>query len=107
MTGIESVILVFIALAPFWYYLGLILNNGLRDIPVLGPVGRIVGAVCYLAAGAGGLVIAGALTLLILGGLMAGGTLVLLVLVPLMCLAILVRFVEPHITRAMASSSSE
>ena len=33
MTGIESVILVFIALAPFWYYLGLILNNGLRDIP--------------------------------------------------------------------------
>ena len=107
MTGIESVLLVFIALAPFWYYLGLILSNGLRGIPVLGPLGRIIGAVCYLAAGAGGLVIASAATIAVLGALMAGGSLVLLILVPLMCLAILVRFVEPYVTRAMSSSSGE
>lgn len=90
----------FVALAPLFYYLGVILTKGLRPIPVLGPLGRIVGAVCYLAAGTGGLILASVAVLTALGVLMAGGSLLLLILVPLLCLALVMGiFLEPFIAR--------
>ena len=107
MYDFTAYLVYFIALAPLFYFLGLVLSNGLRNIPVLGPLGRIIGAVCYLAAGAGGLAMAGAATMLVLGVLLASGWLVLLVLLPLVCLALLLRFIEPFISRAMAPSAGE
>lgn len=90
----------FVALAPLFYYLGVILTKGLRAVPVLGPLGRIVGALCYLAAGTGGLILAAIAVLTALGVLMAGGSLLLVILVPLLCLALVMGiFLEPFITR--------
>jgi len=100
-----SVLILLIALTPALWYLGLVLTNGLRRIPVLAPLGRIIGALCYLAAGAGGLAIAGALTIGILAGLIAGGSLLLFILVPLLCLALVMGIIlEPLISRTSPKS---
>ena len=100
-------LLVFIALAPAFYYLGVVLTNGLRNIPVLAPLGRLIGAVCFLAAGAGGLAIAGAATLGVLAVLMAAGSLVLVVAVPLVAVGIIMAIgLEPAIARMQNHSPS-
>ena len=100
MNDFTSVLLVFIALSPALWYLGLVLTNGLRRIPVLAPIGRMAGAVCYLAAGAGALALGGALTIAVLAGLIAGGSLLLVILVPLLCLGLVMGIIlEPFIAR--------
>jgi len=96
-----STLFLLIALTPAVWYLGLVLTNGLRRIPVLAPIGRILGAVCYLAAGAAGLALAGALTIAVLAGLIAGGSLLLFILVPLLCLGLIMGIIlEPLIARS-------
>ena len=100
-----SVLILLIALTPALWYLGLVLTNGLRRIPVLAPLGRILGALCYLVAGAGGLAIAGALTLGVLAGLIAGGSLLLFIMVPLLCLGLIMGIIlEPLIARSTPKS---
>jgi hypothetical protein len=102
-----STLLLLIALTPAVWYLGLVLTNGLRRIPVLAPIGRILGAVCYLAAGAGGLALASAVTMAVLAGLIAGGSLLLLMLVPLLCLGLIMGIIlEPLIARSTQKSPS-
>jgi hypothetical protein len=105
MNDFASTLLVFIALSPALWYLGLVLTNGLRRIPVLAPIGRIAGAVCYLAAGAGGLALASAVTIAVLAGLIAGGSLLLVILVPLLCLGLVMGIIlEPLIARTTAKA---
>jgi hypothetical protein len=100
MNDFTSVLLVFIALSPALWYLGLVLTNAPRRIPVLAPIGRMTGAVCYLAAGAGGLALGGAVTIAVLAGLIAGGSLLLVILVPLLCLGLVMGIIlEPLIAR--------
>ena len=100
-----STLFLLIALTPAVWYLGLVLTNGLRPFPVLAPIGRILGAVCYLAAGAGGLALAGAITVAALAGLIAGGSLLLVILVPLLCLGLIMGIIlEPLIARSTQKS---
>jgi hypothetical protein len=102
-----STLFLLIALTPAVWYLGLVLTNGLRRIPVVAPIGRILGAVCYLAAGAGGLALAGAITIAVLAGLIAGGSLLLVILVPLLCFGLIMGIIlEPLIARSTQKTPS-
>jgi len=64
-------------------------------------------SVVDLFSGAGGLALAGAITIAVLAGVIAGGSLLLVILVPLLCLGLIMGIIlEPLIARSTQKTPS-